>query len=257
VCSGRGAAATNWVGRARGGAPSRGCGPEPSARGGVSAAVGTWGKTMNNVIYIVGLWWSFCRPVLLGSLMAAANEGRDREARWPQRRPTPHAIDSGQTGDKVPFPDIAASPLGDGRRGRRQRRHDRGGRAEPGAGSQGRPRDADAHASAKRASRRVRGPTLPRPGPQHAPWFIAAGAMLIVVLVWLAMAARPASLTAGPQAPPIGVTTIPVPPQSGQPSPFSSCPIPRSGGRRSRRSPGCPEGRLPGSRRPACHAPWG
>jgi len=121
--------------------------------------------------------------------MAAANERAVTEKPdGPNVAQLRHAIDSGQTGDKVPFPDIAASPLGTDA--------EAGGSGATTAEvalslaqeAKGRPRDADAHASAKRALPGVSvGPTLPRPGPQHAPWFIAAGAILVVVLVWLAM----------------------------------------------------------------------
>lgn len=99
-----------------------------------------------------------------------------------------HAIDSGQTGDKVPFPDIAASPLGtDAEAGGNPATSAEVGRALA-QETRPRPRDKDANASAKRALPGVSvGPTLRRPGPQQAPWFIAAGAVLLTALVWLTL----------------------------------------------------------------------
>lgn len=118
----------------------------------------------------------------------AENDVAAARVRDPNATHLRHAIDSGETGDKVPFPDIATSPLGTDA--------EAGGNAPATAEvalsiaqeARGRPRDVDAQASAKTGLPGVSvGPTVPRPGPQHVPWLIAAGALLLTLLVWLAL----------------------------------------------------------------------
>ncbi len=123
-------------------------------------------------------------------MAARQDEPETAKVRAPNVAQLRHAIDSGETGDKVPFPDIATSPLGTDA--------EAGGHPATTAEvalslaqqSKRRSTDLDGNASAKKDLPGVSvGSTLLRPGPQHAPWFIAAGMVLLVLATWLALAA--------------------------------------------------------------------